>query len=67
MQEDGTAAEIQQSSSSDGGLELAYMQLGFGFLLVVLMFGIIIYYFSAKRKNTIESPKYDMMKDDEDE
>ena len=39
----------------------------FGLCLVVGLVVVIIYYFSSKRKNEIEEPKYDMMKDNDDE
>ena len=36
-----------------------------GILLIIMLFIVFIYYFSIKKKNTVEQPKYDMLKDDE--
>lgn len=43
---------------------LAY--LIFGTSLVVLFVWIIFYYYSGKRKQHVESPKYKILEDDED-
>ncbi|MDR2400856.1 MAG: CcoQ/FixQ family Cbb3-type cytochrome c oxidase assembly chaperone [Deferribacteraceae bacterium] len=37
----------------------------FGGVLVVLLIIAFIYYFSPKRKDTVEQPKYDIIKDEE--
>jgi hypothetical protein len=37
----------------------------FGGVLCVLLIIAFIYYFSPKRKSTIEQPKYDIIKDEE--
>jgi len=37
-----------------------------GILLVVAMIISIWYYFSSKRKDVIEAPKYEMLKDDDE-
>ncbi len=42
---------------------LAYI---FGGLLCVAMIAVIIYFFSSKRKDRIEKPKYNMLEDDVD-
>ncbi len=44
-----------------------YIVLGFEFALVVILIGITIYFFSAKRKTTVESPKFSMMEDEDDD
>ncbi len=54
--------ENEQIQSNAG-----YIVLGFEFLLVVILVGIAIYFFSSKRKDKVESPKYTMMEDDDDE
>jgi len=36
----------------------------FGFSLVGIFAGIIIYYFSRRRKNKVEEPKYRMLDED---
>ena len=43
------------------------IQVAFGFTLVFIMLAIIVYYFSGKRKDVVESPKYSMMGDDDNE
>lgn len=42
------------------------LQVAFGFTLVLIMLGIIVYYFTNKRKDIVESPKYSMMDDDDE-
>ncbi len=46
------------------GPELAY--LVFGLVLCALLAGAIAYYFSAKRKATVEEAKYKMLQDDDE-
>lgn len=60
-------SQVQQEAASQGADFLGYAQLGFGFILVIFMLVLIFYYFSSKRKDVVESPKYDMMKDEDDD
>lgn len=60
-------SQVQQEAASQSSDFLGYAQLGFGFILVIFMFVLIFYYFSSKRKDVVESPKYDMMKDEDDD
>lgn len=55
--------ESQQLQSAAAG----YIVYGFEVLLVLILIGIAVYLFSSKRKKSIESPKYRMMEDDDDE
>jgi len=41
------------------------MYLIYGIILVVTFVGIIVFYYSRKRKKTIEDPKYKMLQDDD--
>ncbi|MGC8768853.1 CcoQ/FixQ family Cbb3-type cytochrome c oxidase assembly chaperone [Calditerrivibrio sp.] len=38
----------------------------FGFLLVLLMIGAIVYYYLPKRKDKVEKAKYKMLEDDDE-
>jgi cbb3-type cytochrome oxidase subunit 3 len=42
-----------------------WLYVGFTAILVIVLAGIMVYYFRRKRKDRIEGPKYRMMKDDE--
>jgi cbb3-type cytochrome oxidase subunit 3 len=42
----------------------AWLYFGFTALLVVVLAGIMVYYFRSKRKERVESPKYRMMEED---
>jgi cbb3-type cytochrome oxidase subunit 3 len=42
------------------------LYLAFGVLLCVVLLGIAVYYFSRKRKRTIEDAKYKMLLEDDD-
>lgn len=57
------AQESEQLQSAAAG----YIVLGFEFLLVLILIGLAIYFFSSKRKTSVESPKYTMMEDDDDD
>ena len=37
----------------------------FGISLVVIFIGIIVFYYSSKRKRKVEEPKYRMLEDDD--
>ncbi len=53
----------------DGQLQsplAGYVVLGFEIALLLILCGIMVYFFSSKRKQKVESPKYAMMEDDED-
>lgn len=39
----------------------------FGMLLVFFMIAAIFYYFAGKRKRSIEEPKFEMLKDEDDD
>jgi LPXTG-motif cell wall-anchored protein len=43
--------------------DLAY--LVFGLTLCVALAGIALFYFRRRRKDRVEAPKYEMLKDDE--
>lgn len=43
------------------------MLIVFGFTLVLLLFFSIFYYYSRDRKDKVESAKYKMLEDDEDD
>lgn len=66
MNDNGTIQEHQEVPATNVSIA-PYVQLGFGFLLVVFMIGIIIYYFSSSRKKAVEAPKYDMLRDDDED
>jgi cbb3-type cytochrome oxidase subunit 3 len=40
--------------------------LGFGLGLCAALVAIIVFYFSAQRRDRVEKAKYDMLKDDDD-
>jgi len=42
----------------------AWLYFGFTALLVLVLAGIMIYFFKSARKNRVESPKYRMMEDE---
>jgi hypothetical protein len=42
----------------------AWLYFGFTTALVVVLAGIMIYFFRGKRKDKVEAPKYKMMEDD---
>jgi len=42
----------------------AWLYIGFTALLVLVLAGIMIYFFKRSRKDRVESPKYRMMEDD---
>ncbi len=44
--------------------EIAYV--GFTVILGLVFLGIIIYYFTPRRKDRVEKPKYKMLEDDEE-
>ena len=56
----GERAQLQAAAAG-------YIVYGFEVLLVLILLGIAIYLFSSKRHKTVESPKYRMMEDDDDE
>lgn len=58
-----TVEESEQLQSAAAG----YIVYGFEVLLVLILLGIAIYLFSSKRHKSVESPKYRMMEDDDDE
>lgn len=69
MQDNGNTIAINSVEES-GQLQSAaagYIVYGFEILLVLILLGIAIYLFSSKRHKSIESPKYRMMEDDDDE
>jgi cbb3-type cytochrome oxidase subunit 3 len=41
-----------------------WLYFGFTALLVVVLAGIMVYYFRSRRKEKVESPKYRMMEED---
>ncbi len=43
---------------------MAVMYLATGIILVVAMAVVLVYYYSPKRKDDVESAKYDMLRDD---
>jgi nitrogen fixation-related uncharacterized protein len=45
--------------------ETAY--LGFGLALCAALVGIIVFYYSSRRRDRVEGPKHEMLKDDDDE
>ncbi len=57
-----TVEESEQLQSSAAG----YIVFGFEVALVLILLGIAIYFFSSKRKTSVESPKYRMMDDDDE-
>lgn len=57
-----TVEESEQLQSSVAG----YIVFGFEVALVLILLGIAIYFFSSKRKTSVESPKYRMMDDDDE-
>lgn len=69
MQNNGnTIAEVVEKTEPIHETPVSgYIMSGFQFALVIILIGIAIYFFSSKRKNKVESPKYTMMEDDEDE
>jgi cbb3-type cytochrome oxidase subunit 3 len=44
----------------------AWFYFGFTALLTVVLIGIMVYFFRSKRKDTVESPKYRMLEDDDE-
>ena len=44
--------------------ESGYLSLGLG--LCAALVGIIVFYFSARRRDRVEKAKYDMLKDDDE-
>ena len=58
-----TVEEREQLQSAAAG----YIVYGFEVLLVLILLGIAIYLFSSKRQKSVESPKYRMMEDDDDD
>jgi cbb3-type cytochrome oxidase subunit 3 len=44
----------------------AWLYFGFTALLTIVLIGIMVYFFRSKRKDTVESPKYRMLEDDEE-
>ncbi|MCK9420452.1 MAG: cbb3-type cytochrome c oxidase subunit 3 [Nitrospirae bacterium] len=42
----------------------AWLYFGFTMLLVVVLLGIMVYFFRSKRKDRVESPKYRMLDDE---
>lgn len=58
-----TVEESEQLQSAVAG----YIVYGFEILLVLILIGIAIYLFSSKRQKSVESPKYRMMEDDDDD
>ncbi len=67
MQDNGSTIAVNSVEESEQ-LQSAiagYIVYGFEILLVILV-GIAIYLFSSKRQKSVESPKYRMMEDDDD-
>ncbi len=69
MQDNGStiAAQVAQEGGQMQSAVAGYIVLGFEILLVLILVGIAIYFFSSKRKDRVESPKYAMMEDDDDD
>ncbi|MDR2104816.1 MAG: CcoQ/FixQ family Cbb3-type cytochrome c oxidase assembly chaperone [Deferribacteraceae bacterium] len=44
---------------------MAIITYVFGGVLCILLIAAFIYYFSPKRKDSVEQPKYDIIKDEE--
>jgi cbb3-type cytochrome oxidase subunit 3 len=42
----------------------AWLYFGFTVLLVLVLTGVMVYFYRNKRKDRVESPKYRMMDDD---
>jgi len=42
----------------------AWLYFGFTALLVLVLTGVMVYFYRNKRKDRVESPKYRMMDDD---
>ena len=70
MQDNGNTIATETLAQEGEQLQSAavgYIMLGFEFLLVLILIGIAVYFFSSKRKASVESPKYSMMEDDDDD
>ncbi len=69
MQDNGNTIAIQTVEEGEQlqSAVAGYVVLGFEFALVLILLGIAIYFFSSKRKKSVESPKYRMMEDDDDD
>ena len=68
MQDNGSTIAVNSVEESEQ-LQSAiagYIVYGFEILLVLILVGIAIYLFSLKRQKSVESPKYRMMEDDDD-
>ena len=68
MQDNGSTIAVNSVEESEQ-LQSAiagYIVYGFEILLVIILVGIAIYLFSSKRQKSVESPKYRMMEDDDD-
>lgn len=44
-----------------------YLYFAFTALMALIMVGLVIYFFSSKRKEGVEAPKYAMMEDDDED
>ena len=69
MQDNGNTIAINSVEESEQlqSAVAGYIVYVFEVLLVLILLGIAIYLFSSKRKKSVESPKYRMMEDDDDE
>ena len=68
MQDNGSTIAVNSVEESEQ-LQSAiagYIVYGFEILLVLILVGIAINLFSSKRQKSVESPKYRMMEDDDD-
>ncbi len=66
MQDNGSTIAVNSVEESEQLQSAIAGYIVYGFEIVLILVGIAIYLFSSKRQKSVESPKYRMMEDDDD-